>query len=95
MMKTIPEFDSDEELAAWVDTHDTSEFLDELEDVSAPFQVRLTKFATRPLDVRLRTDLYAAIEEVAERQGIPYQMLIQNWLAEKVRQEAPDLAVSR
>lgn len=92
-MKTIPEFRTDEELAAWVDTHDTAECLDELEDVNTPFQVRLTRFATRPLDVRLRADLYAAIEEVAERRGIPYQMLVQRWLAEKVQQEAPDLAV--
>ncbi|MFN3331715.1 MAG: CopG family antitoxin [Caldilinea sp.] len=92
-MKPIPEFSTDEELAAWVDTHDTAEYLDELEDVNTPFQVRLTRFATRLLDVRLRADLYAAIEEVAERRGIPYQMLVQRWLAEKVQQEAPDLAV--
>lgn len=92
-MKTIPEFKTDEELAAWVDSHDTAAFLDDMEDVNEQFPVRLTKFATRPLDVRLRTDLYVAIEAVAERQGIPYQMLIQSWLAEKVRQEAPDLAV--
>lgn len=94
-MPKLPEFTTEEELAAWVDTHDTAEFMDEMEDVEETFTVKRTSFVTKPLDVRLRTDLFAAIEAAAERRGIPYQMLIQAWLREKVIQEMPDFALQQ
>lgn len=94
-MPEMPRFETDEELAAWVDTHDTAAFLDEMEDAKEMFAVKRTHFATKPLDVRLRTDLYAAIVAAAERRGIPYQMLVQAWLREKVDEETPDLAFQR
>jgi predicted DNA binding CopG/RHH family protein len=89
--KLIPEFDSEEGLAAWVETHDTSEYMDAMEDVSAEFSVVRTRFPTKPLDLRLRTEFLEAIEELAARRGIPYQALVQGWLLEKLTQEAPDL----
>lgn len=91
-MPKLPEFETDEELAAWVDTPDTAEFMDEMEDADEMFAVKRTHVTTRPLDVHLRTDLFAAIVDAAERRGIPYQMLVQTWLREKVMQETPDLA---
>jgi predicted DNA binding CopG/RHH family protein len=39
----------------------------------------------------VRADYLEAIKAAAERKGIPYQTLVQMWLAEKLRQEAPDL----
>jgi predicted DNA binding CopG/RHH family protein len=94
-MPKMPTFETEEELAAWVDTHDTAAFMDEMEDVEEMFMVKRTHFATKPLDVRVRTDLYAAVVAAAERRGIPYQMLVQTWLREKVIQETPDLALQR
>jgi predicted DNA binding CopG/RHH family protein len=92
-MPKIPEFATEEALATWVDTHDTAPFLDEMEDAEETFAVTRTQFVTKPLDIRLRTDLFAALEVVAARRGIPYQVLIQTWLREKLLQEAPDLAL--
>lgn len=94
-MPKLPEFKTEEELAAWVDTHDTASFMDEMEDAEETFTVKRTSFATKPLEVRLRADLYAAIIAAAERRGIPYQMLVQAWLREKVLQETPELALQR
>lgn len=91
-MPKLPEFETEEDLAAWVDTHDTAEFIDEMEDADENFTVRRTHFTTKPLDVRLRTDLFAAIVDAAERRGIPYQMLVQTWLRERVMEETPDFA---
>ena len=91
-MPKLPEFETEEDLAAWVDTHDTAEFIDEMEDADEKFTVRRTHFTTKPLDVRLRTDLFAAIVDAAEHRGIPYQMLVQTWLRERVMQETPDFA---
>jgi len=91
-MPKLPEFETEEDLAAWVDTHDTAEFIDEMEDADEKFTVRRTHFTTKPLDVRLRNDLFAAIVDAAERRGIPYQMLVQTWLRERVMQETADFA---
>ena len=91
-MPKLPEFRTEEELADWVDTQDTAEYMDEMEDADETFVVKRTHFTTKPLDVRLRTDLFAAIVDAAERRGIPYQILVQTWLRERVMQETPDFA---
>lgn len=90
-MPKLPTFQTDEELIAWVDSHDTAPYMDEMEPADQEFHFIRTEFPTRPLDVRLRTDFVAAIESLAERRGVPYQYLIQTWLLERLRQEAPDL----
>jgi predicted DNA binding CopG/RHH family protein len=90
-MPKLPKFVNDEETAVWFDTHDTSPYMDDLEEAEEKFEVIRTSFATRPMDVRLRSDHLDAIQKVAERKGVPYQILVQDWLLEKLNQEAPDL----
>ncbi len=89
-MPKLPSFQSDEDVAAWFDTHDTADYIDEMDAADESFVVIRTEFATRPLDVRLRSDFLDAIESLAERRGIPYQRLIQTWLAEKLSQETSE-----
>ncbi len=90
-MPKLPKFKNDQEAVDWFDAHDTSEYMGDLEQVSQPPAVVRTQFPVKPVDVRMRTDFLEAIQKVAERQGIPYQTLVQRWLMEKLRQEAPDL----
>ena len=87
----LPEFKDEDELAAWVESHDTSEYMDDLEELGDDFSVIRTRFSTKPLDVRMRTEHLEAIEELAQRRGLPYQVLVQRWLLERLSQEAPDL----
>lgn len=94
MMIELPDFKNDEEAAAWFDTHDTAVYMDSLEEVTESFDVVRTSFPTKPMDVRLRADFLEAIQQAAEREGVPYQMLVQRWLREKLGQEAPDLLAS-
>ncbi len=47
-MPKLPEFATEEELVAWVDTHDTAPYFDEMEDAEEPFVVMRTQFATKP-----------------------------------------------
>lgn len=77
-------------MAVWFDTHDTAELMDEMAVVVKDFELMRTTFATRPLDIRVRSDHFAAIQEIAERKGIPYQMLVQEWLFEKLNEEVPE-----
>ncbi|MFQ6100212.1 MAG: CopG family antitoxin [Anaerolineae bacterium] len=92
-MPGIPSFKSDAEAATWFDTHDTAPYMDKLDQVEE--RIRVTRTRKRPprkaVGLRLRVDHLEAIKQVAERKGIPYQTLIQMWLVEKLRQEAPDL----
>jgi predicted DNA binding CopG/RHH family protein len=90
-MPKLPEFESDEAAAAWFDTHDTEPYMADMEEADEVFEVVRTPFATKPVDVRLRSDYLEAIQKTAERKGIPYQILVQTWLVEKLAQEAPDL----
>jgi predicted DNA binding CopG/RHH family protein len=93
-MPKLPKFKDDQEAAAWFESHDTSAYMDEMEQVVERMAVVRTQFAVKPVDVRMRTDFLEAIQTVAERQGIPYQALVQRWLMEKLSQEAPDLVTS-
>lgn len=94
MNKKLPEFPDDDAAKVWFDENDTAPFMDAMETVTLNLPIRRTLFPTKPVDVRLRTDYLEAIQQVAERQGVPYQMLVQRWLMEKLNQEAPDLIAS-
>lgn len=93
-MTKLPKFRNDQEAAAWFDSHDTSAYMDDMEPVAEQISVMRTQFPVKPMDVRMRTDFLEAIQTVAERQGIPYQALVQRWLMEKLSQEAPDLVTN-
>lgn len=90
-MPKLPDFKTEDEFIAWVDNNDLGPYMDEMEPADQEFPVILTEFPTRPVDLRLRSDFLHAIETLAERRGVPYQRLMQTWLLEKLRQEAPDL----
>jgi predicted DNA binding CopG/RHH family protein len=90
-MPKLPTFQSDKELIDWFDNNDTAPYMDEMEPADEEFSVILTEFPTRPVDLRLRSDLLVAIETLAEQRGVPYQRLMQIWLLAMLRQEAPDL----
>ena len=90
-MAKLPTFASDKEAADWFATHDTAAYMDELEEVQEPIPVIRSRPTKRPVGLRIRSDYLEAVKQVAERKGIPYQTLIQMWLVEKLRQEAPEL----
>ena len=90
-MPKLPTFTNDQEAAEWFASHDTAPYMDTLEEVMEKIRVVRSHPAKKPVGLRLRSDYLKAIKQVAERKGIPYQTLIQMWLVEKLRQEAPEL----
>ncbi len=80
----IPQFASREEETAWWDTHDITEYLDELK----PVRVRFAKNLSEGLTVRLDPDTMRALRERAKRQGIGPTTLIRMWVMEHLRAEA-------
>ena len=80
-MKTqnLPKTDSIQELAQFWDTHDLTDFEDELEEVSKPvFE------AATVIPVNLELEEAKAVRKIAEAQGIVDAELIRGWVREKI-----------
>ena len=90
MKRQLPKFSSEKELIDWIDTHDTSEYMDSLEVVTEEIKVQRTAREKQWVGLNLNPKYLDAIKRVAKTRGIPYKTLIQNWLIEKLGQEAPD-----
>jgi hypothetical protein len=80
-MKTeaLPRTDSIQELAQFWDTHDVSDFEDELEEGTEPVFER-----RRVIALNLETEEAEAVKKLAESQGIADADLIHGWVREKI-----------
>jgi hypothetical protein len=80
-MKTphLPKTDSIQELAQFWDTHDLTDFEDELEEVTAPiFELGIV------IPLNLETEDAEAVRRIAEAKGIADAELIRGWVREKI-----------
>ena len=76
----IPKTDSIQELAHFWDTHDLTDFEDELEEVSD------SVFDRSPtMEIHLLPDEAKAVRQLAKSKGIPYPDLIRQWVKEKIQ----------
>ncbi len=76
----IPETDSIEELARFWETHDLTDFEDELEDVTEPVFERETV-----LKMHLQPEELEAVKKIARSKGIGFGDLIRQWVLERIR----------
>jgi predicted DNA binding CopG/RHH family protein len=83
-----PRFSSPEDEVAYFETHSTVEDPDSFETL-APDAIRVRgKRRTRQLiSLRVFPHQLERFKRVAARQGMPYQTLIQLWLAQKLAEE--------
>jgi len=81
----IPEFATREEEAKFWDTHDISDYWDELRPVRARFAKQLSEGITIRLDPQTLTQLRA----VAGERGIGPTTLARMWILEHLREERP------
>jgi hypothetical protein len=80
----IPDFQSREEEAAFWDTHDFTEFLDE----TRPVKLRVAKNLSEGLTVRLDRRDREELERRATEQGIGPSTLVRMWIKDRLRQPA-------
>ena len=80
-MKTesLPQTDSIQELAQFWDTHDVTDFEDEMEEVTQPVFERRSVIA---LD--LNSAEAEAVKKLAESEGVADAELIRDWVREKI-----------
>ena len=55
-MSKLPNFEDDQQAMVWFDSHDTSEYMDEMEPVSERVAAVRTQFPVRPVEICMRTD---------------------------------------
>ena len=77
--KKIPQIDSIRELANFWDTHDLTDFENELEEVTETIFRRETL-----IRIRLPRNEFETIKVIAKSKGVEYTELIQQWVREKV-----------
>jgi predicted DNA binding CopG/RHH family protein len=78
----IPHTDSIAELARFWDTHDLTDFENELEEVSeSVFERR----AEETMTIRLSTAEVEAVKRLAKAKGVGHIALIQEWVREKLQ----------
>lgn len=80
MSTKLPQTDSIQELAQFWDTHDVTDFEEELEEVNEPVFEGATT-----VRVHLPPDAAEALRETAHSQGLDAAELIRQWVLEKVR----------
>ena len=80
----IPQTDSIEELARFWDTHDLTDFADELEETS---ETVFERNKERVLTIRLGPDEAASLKRIAESRGIGETTLIRRWVLEKIHEQ--------
>ncbi len=80
-MKTprLPNTDSIQELAQFWDTHDLTDFEDELEEVTDPVFEPATV-----IPLNLESEEAEAVRRIAEARGIADAELIRGWVREKI-----------
>jgi len=79
-MKTqLPQTDSIQELAQFWDTHDLTDFEDELEEVTESVFEPATV-----IPLNLESDEAEAVRKIAEAKGIADADLIRGWVREKI-----------
>jgi predicted DNA binding CopG/RHH family protein len=80
MKEKIPQTDSIEELARFWDTHDLTDFEDQLEQATEPVFQRKTEAVVVPL----YPQEVEAVKRIAESEGMEYSALIRGWVLEKL-----------
>ena len=75
----IPQTDSIKELAEFWDTHDLTNFDDQLEEVKDKVFERETL-----ISIGLQPQEVKAVQVIAQSQGVDYHELIRDWVLEKV-----------
>ncbi|MDQ6603714.1 MAG: BrnA antitoxin family protein [Chloroflexota bacterium] len=78
----IPDFATIEEMAEFWDTHDASEYQDELEPVE--FEIAKPLKSTWMLSIRLDKETFDALQAIAKPKGLGASTLARMWILEEL-----------
>ncbi len=87
--RRIPAFKTIQAEAAFWDTHDVTDYLDELEVVTGRYQPRPGETKT-VMTIGVAPSLKEQIEAIARSYDIPVSSLVRMWIVEKVQSFAEE-----
>lgn len=79
----IPDFSSREEMAEFWDTHDASDYWDELK----PVRVRVAKNLSQGITIRLDPTTLVKLRTQAHEKGLGATTLIRMWILEHLKEQ--------
>ena len=80
----LPQTDSIEKLAQFWDTHDLTDFENQLEEVKEPV---FERESANILKIHLRPQEAEAVKRMAEAREVDQETLIREWVIEKLHEE--------
>jgi predicted HicB family RNase H-like nuclease len=84
--RRIPEFANREEEAAFWETHDLTDYLDELK----PVEVRFAKKLSEGITIRLTPAMHKRLQAEAQRKGVGPSTLARMWIVEHLSEAQPE-----
>jgi predicted DNA binding CopG/RHH family protein len=72
---------SDEQIAEFWETHDSTDYLDQMEDVELKQEIPQDY---RVISLRLEAEDIERAKRLARRKGVPYTVLLRIWIKEKL-----------
>ncbi len=84
-MAKIPKFDTEEQEAEFWDTHDSTDFLEDTEEVVIEYVDARPKTL---ISLRLPSNTIEGLKALATRRGIGYQTMIRMWVMERLEEES-------
>ena len=97
-MAKIPKFKNEKEAAEFWTTHDSTDYLDDMEEdepielapeLNKKIKERVKK---RLLTIRLEPKQIESAKEIATEKSIPYQVLMRSWIVDGIRKEKAALS---
>jgi predicted amino acid dehydrogenase len=82
-MSKLPQFETLDELVEFWETHDFTDYIDEMEEVS----LASLKAETTLLQIPLDPEQLAELERLAIRRGLTVNRLARGWIEDRLRQE--------
>lgn len=79
----IPDFKNYEEEANFWDTHDFTEFLDEMKPVKVRFNLKVPK--EESIIVRLQKPIKLKLQKMADDMGLNLSTMVRCWMMEKIK----------
>lgn len=85
-MGKLPKFKTEREMAEFFDTHDTTEYFDEMPEEKEPVEV--AKPRKQQIAIRIDRPTLDRVKRIAEAKGIGYQTLMRMWIVERIDAES-------
>ncbi|MDO8671779.1 MAG: CopG family antitoxin [Dehalococcoidia bacterium] len=85
-MARLPKFKNEPDLAELFETHDSTEYFEEMTEETAP--IEMIRPRKQQIAIRLDPSTIDMAKQIARNKGIGYQTLMRTWINEAIESES-------